>query len=104
MIRQIPAALAALGAMFTATPGVAGHCADRETVVDRLQTHYDEQPTAAGLQTGDTAQALVEVWSSQETGTFTVMMTMPDGMTCIVATGTDWHQQAPAEVMLGSAS
>ncbi|MGK7650964.1 hypothetical protein ACSQ76_00545 [Roseovarius sp. B08] len=104
MIRQLTAVGAALGAFTTSTPAIAAQCADRETVVERLAAHYDEQPTAAGLQTADDKQALVEVWSSRETGTFTVMMTMPDGKTCIMATGTDWHQQGPDAHVLGSAS
>ena len=104
MIRQLTAVGAALGAVAIGTPSIAAQCADRETVVERLAMHYDEQPTAAGLQTDDDTQALVEVWSSQNTGTFTVMMTMPDGMTCIVATGTDWHQKDPGAPVLGSAS
>lgn len=104
MIRQLSAVGAALGAFAIGTPAIAAQCAERETVVDRLAVHYDEEPTAAGLQTTDDRQALVEVWSSRETGTFTVMMTMPDGMTCIVATGTDWHQQGPDAHILGSAS
>ena len=104
MIRQLTAVGAALGVFIMSSPAIAANCADRETVVKRLSTHYDEQPAAAGLQTEDDKQALVEVWSSRETGTFTVMMTMPDGMTCIVATGTDWHQQGPDAHFLGSAS
>ncbi len=104
MFRQVTAVGAALGAIVATTPAIAANCAERETVVERLQSHYDEEPTAAGLQKLKDSQALVEVWASQETGTFTVMMTLPDGMTCIVATGTDWHQTAPAPRVLGSAS
>lgn len=104
MIRQLTAVGAVLGACVTSTPAIAANCADRETVVARLASHYDEQPTAGGLQSTDDEPALVEVWSSRKTGTFTVMMTRPDGMTCIVATGTDWHQAAPDAPILGSAS
>ncbi|QFT98008.1 hypothetical protein FIU85_11880 [Roseovarius sp. THAF8] len=104
MIRQLTAVWAASGAIVIGAPAIAAQCADRETVVERLAAHYDEQPTAAGLQTEDDSQALVEIWSSQNTGTFTVMMTMPDGMTCIVASGTDWHQKEPGAPVLGSAS
>lgn len=104
MIRHLSAVGAALSVFAMSTPAFAANCAERETVVSRLQSHYEEQPTAAGLQKLKNSQALVEVWSSAETGTFTVMMTLPDGMTCIVATGTDWHQNAPGAEVLGSAS
>ena len=75
-------------------PALAQNCAKREIVVERLQKHYDESFTAGGLQSTTTSSALVEVWASAKTGTFTVMLTTPEGLTCVVATGTDWHQQA----------
>jgi len=104
MIKHLAAVGAVLGAGMTSTPAMAENCAARDTVVERLKSHYSEAPTAAGLQTVSEEQSMVEVWASEETGTFTVMLTMPDGMSCIVATGTDWHQKAQGAPVLGSAS
>lgn len=70
------------------------HCAARDLVVERLESKYSEALTAGGLQgaaTGTTS--LVEVWASEKTGTFTVIMTNPQGVSCIVAAGTDWHRE-----------
>ena len=92
MIRQVTAVGAALGAFGFSAPAMAANCADRDTVVERLASHYEESFTAGGLQTVQNKQTLVEVWSSEETGTFTVILTTPEGMACIVATGTDWYQ------------
>jgi hypothetical protein len=81
-------------ATATAIPAQAddvNNCAKRDQVVTRLQQDFSEQLTAGGLQDSGTA-GVVEVWASPETGTFTVMMTRPDGVSCILATGTDWFE------------
>ncbi|MEO1139870.1 MAG: hypothetical protein AAFW87_10480 [Pseudomonadota bacterium] len=104
MIRQLTAVGAAIGASILSTPAMAASCAERDTVVERLQSQYDETYTAGGLQTVRDKQTLVEVWASQKTGTFTVMLTMPDGVTCVVATGTDWHQRDADETPPGESS
>ena len=73
-------------------PAHAANCAKRDTVVERLQSHYFESFAGGGIQATRTTQSVVEVWASEKTGTFTVILTTPEGLSCIVATGTDWHQ------------
>ena len=104
MVRQLCVVAAVCGVGVLAHPAYAASCADRDTVVQRLQSQYDEMFSAGGLQTIRNKQTLVEVWSSQKTGTFTVMLTTPDGGACVVATGTDWHQIAAEDVPQGSES
>ena len=73
-------------------PASAANCAPRETVVERLKTKYSEYFTAGGLQKTPGAQAMMEVWASPETGTFTVLVTTAAGISCVVAHGTDFFQ------------
>lgn len=73
-------------------PAHASNCANRDTVVERLQSKYHEELAAGGIQKAASTNAIVEVWASHETGTFTVLLTRPNGVTCVMATGTDWHQ------------
>ena len=80
-----------LGAMITALPAHAEDCATREQVTARLMQDYAEQLTAGGLHEDADDTSVVEVWASPETGTFTVMLTKANGVSCILATGTDWH-------------
>ena len=94
MIKHLKLAAVVSGLVVLAAPVLAANCADRDLVVERLKAHYDESFAAGGLQTMQDKQTLVEVWASDETGTFTVMLTSPDGLSCVVATGTDWHQKA----------
>jgi hypothetical protein len=104
MIKHVMAASVLIGTSMMALPVQAANCANRDLVVERLQSNYDEAFTAGGLQVSQTTQMMVEVWASEETGTFTVMLTTPEGMTCVVATGTDWHHVAPVEKVQDSAS
>ena len=78
--------------IFGTLPAHAAGCAKRDKMVERLQTRYSETLTGGGLQATRSAQTIVEVWSSKETGTFTVILTTPEGLACVVATGTDWFE------------
>ncbi|WP_299850530.1 hypothetical protein [uncultured Roseovarius sp.] len=80
------------GLIAASMPAYAANCAKREMVVERLKSHYSESFAGGGLQASQSTQSVVEVWASEKTGTFTVILTTPEGLACIVATGTDWHQ------------
>lgn len=73
-----------------ALPASAQNCAKRDLVVERLKAQFSEQLTAGGLQGTSPVETLLEVWASPETGTFTILMTNPNGLSCIVAAGTDF--------------
>ncbi|SIO20514.1 hypothetical protein [Vannielia litorea] len=98
-------AIATATLMFAAAPLVAqsadGPCGKREYFVDQLVDTYQEQPVAGGLQSEN---SLVEIWASKETGSFTILVTGADGVTCVALTGEDFHE-APAFVgVRGTAS
>lgn len=59
-------------------------CAPRAVVVARLADGFGESPQAAGL--GAQGQ-MVEMFASRETGTWTITVTRPGGLTCLVASG-----------------
>jgi hypothetical protein len=68
--------------------GGAVACGERESMVQRLERAFGEVQKGAGLVN---AGQLVEVWRSDETGTWTILMTDPEGMSCIVAAGEGWR-------------
>ena len=69
----------------------AAQCAPRDQVVAGLATGFDEVRRAAGLTGNAEGQAQVlEVFTSTA-GTWTITVTMPDGMTCLVASGQAWE-------------
>jgi len=67
------------------------NCAPRAAVVERLATKYGESRQSIGLgQRG----MVVETFASSDTGTWTITVTTPNGMTCLVASGQSWEELA----------
>lgn len=60
------------------------NCAPRDAVTERLASAYGETRQSIGLGANN---AVVETWASFETGTWTVTVTSPNGLTCLVASG-----------------
>lgn len=60
------------------------NCGPRELVVDRLADGYGETRQSMGLGANN---SVVEVFASDESGTWTITVTSPNGMTCLVASG-----------------
>ncbi|EAQ24659.1 MULTISPECIES: hypothetical protein [unclassified Roseovarius] len=81
------AALAPPSADAQVTP-----CLPRGDLVERLEGQFDEHLVGGGLQS---PQQLLEVWASGETGSFTVFVTRPSGVSCVMATGQHWHTAPP---------
>ena len=82
--------IAILGALVLGTiagPSAAQNarnCAPRDTVVGRLAEKYGETRQSIGLGANN---AVVEVFASDKTGTWTITVTMATGLTCLVASG-----------------
>lgn len=82
------AGLIALASPAAAQPVLAQRvCADHDDLLARLSKVYDELPTALGVtETGN----LVEVVSAAN-GSWTIVVTVPEGRSCIVAVGDAWQ-------------
>ena len=67
----------------------------RQVVVERLQGHYGETRQSIGMATQG---RVVEVFASAKSGTWTITVTLPNGMTCLVASGQAFETltEAPA--------
>ncbi|HVH01993.1 MAG TPA: hypothetical protein VM891_03415 [Amaricoccus sp.] len=66
-------------------------CAKRDQVVRKLEERFGETLRSIGLHQSD---GVVEVYSSEETGTWTILMTRPDGISCLMSSGQMWEQDA----------
>ncbi|MGB1214773.1 MAG: hypothetical protein ACPG4X_15515 [Pikeienuella sp.] len=79
-------------------PAFAQVCGPRPDVVAKLTDTYGEELRFGGLQkTTDDAHAVLEVWASPETGTYTVLMSHANGLSCVVAVGTDFFEAIPGK-------
>lgn len=83
--------LAALLAPVAALAQVQ-NCAPRELVVARLVSTYGETRRAMGI---NTQNVLVEIWASDETGSWTILLTTPQGRTCLAASGGAYEAVVP---------
>lgn len=72
----------------TAASMQGNNCGTRATVLDYLSTKYSEKPIAMGVAANG---SLIEVLSSKKGSTFTIIVTVPDGKTCMVAAGEGWE-------------
>ena len=75
-----------------------GTCAERDAMVTNLQNRYGEAFAGGGLQN---AKSIIEVWFSEEKGTWTVLMTRADGKSCIMASGTNWRDPGDVKLPVG---
>ena len=73
-------------------------CAERDVIVATLATRYGETARSIGLGPGN---RVVEVFASEETGTWTITVTMPSGVTCLVAAGRNFEELAEAQPAAG---
>ncbi len=62
-------------------------CTERKAAIRHLEGKFSEAPVAVGLtNTG----AVLEVLTSDEGRSWTMLVTMPDGNTCLIAAGEAW--------------
>jgi hypothetical protein len=60
------------------------NCNAHAAVVAQLAEKYGETRQSIGIAQGN---AVIEVFASRETGTWTITVTTPDGPTCLIAAG-----------------
>ena len=82
-------ALSAGFALVASTAMAQPQCNERDNVLALLAKKYQETPVAGGVtNTG----GLVEVLTDTKGGTWTIIVTTPQGMSCLVAAGEGWRK------------
>ncbi|MEJ2029728.1 MAG: hypothetical protein P8X66_07605, partial [Maritimibacter sp.] len=97
MKRQIVGLCVGLGASFAAQALFAQDevsCADHDTLIAHLGEDFGEARQIAGLSSGG---QLIEIFGSEETGTWTVVVTDPGGTACFLVTGDFFKRYDGAE-------
>ncbi len=94
MYKRILTAALVFGMVATGPPAAQAQlgCGDRAAMVEQLSRTYGEMRKGAGL--ADQA-ALFEIWASKITGTWTILKSYPNGMSCVIAMGENWLDDAP---------
>ncbi|MEO9824648.1 MAG: hypothetical protein ABJF50_09575 [Paracoccaceae bacterium] len=79
---------AAIGSLSTPALAQQQNCGSRDTVVDRLSAKYGESRQSIGMAPKG---RVVEVFASPKTGTWTITVTTPNGIMCLVASGQSYE-------------
>ncbi len=69
----------------------AGPCVERSDFLDHLSLRYGEAPVAMGV---TASGGVLEVVAS-ETGSWTIIVTWPSGVSCGLASGESWETFVP---------
>ena len=69
-------------------------CGHRSLIVQQLASKHKEQQAVMGLSSDG---RLVEIWSSYQSRSFTVLLTWPTMQNCIVAAGEGLEMKLPGE-------
>ncbi|MEQ8666326.1 MAG: hypothetical protein RIC16_11445 [Rhodospirillales bacterium] len=91
MIRCLTLGLVLSLAVVAAKPLPAGAavCLERDAISSKLASDHGEHPSAAGLASNG---ELLEVFASED-GTWTLVLTDPTGVSCVVASGEGWSAE-----------
>ena len=69
-------------------------CGQRDKIVESFAVNFKEAPIATGVSSNG---RLIEVLSTQDGDTWTLIITSPDGNSCMIASGQGWRAK-PHEV------
>ena len=89
-MRTFLAGLIAVSGLLISVSGASAQmlCKERSEVLDKLSNSYSEAPVAMGLASNG---AVLEVLTSAEgEQTWTILITQPNGISCVMATGEGW--------------
>lgn len=91
MLKTLPCAMlvtAILAVLPGAAPAMDNPCSDRKLVIKQLSALYSEKPVAMGLANNG---GVIELLHSKDRTTWTLIITMPNGVSCPVAAGESWE-------------
>lgn len=80
---------AAVGLVAANAAEAQQNCGPRAAVIEQLADTYGESRQTIGL---GQENRVVETFASLETGTWTITITLPNGLTCLVASGTGFER------------
>lgn len=72
-------------------------CGDHQEIVKQLDKEFAENRIGFGL---DASGRLMELFASPETGGWTLLLTLPNGLACLVGAGDIW-ETVPVPAPLG---
>lgn len=97
----VPAVAAAVTVAATLPAAGQGQpqrfCAERLKLIAQLETKHGETRKSVGLQQN---AGVVETFANADTGSWTIIVSLPNGMSCLVAVGEAWRAERTDVSML----
>lgn len=88
MKRSMVVVFCAMAAILAGAPaGAQSLCGTRDEIVSRLASGYEETVSALGM---SGSGGVVELFTSRK-GSWTLLMTQPSGVSCLIAAGDNWE-------------
>lgn len=89
-----PLVIGLAGLIFATTSALAqAQCGKRDTVLATLADKFGETRRGMGIAANN---GVMEVFASDTSGSWTITVTMPDGLTCLVASGQSYEAMQDA--------
>lgn len=93
MFKRILTSALVFGMAALAPPAAAQMiCGPRPAITNWLTTSFGESRSAVGMIGQD---RVLELWVAAETDSWTILVTRPDSISCVVAGGTNWIEVNP---------
>ena len=80
-----------LGSDPALAQGAPAICRARDGLLSQLEQKYGEVPVAVGV----ARRVLIELLTAKDGITWTIILTSPKGMSCLIASGEGWRPLAP---------
>jgi hypothetical protein len=79
-----------VAALLVSGPAAAQqyNCGKREAIIKQLDGDYQEAPIGVGIARGG---GLLEIWVNPDSGSWSLLVTVPGGATCLMSSGEDWR-------------
>ena len=89
-MKHLACLTAALFVATAALPAAAQQqvCTKRPDIIGHLAEQYSEAPVGIGLSSNG---GVIELLSSGNSKSWTIIITMPDGNSCVIAAGDSWE-------------
>jgi len=91
MVRYQTAIVSALligWSAFSTSAQAQTMCGERNAVIKSLAKTYSETPVSMGLASNG---AIIEILASPSGASFTIILTRPNGLSCVMAAGENWE-------------
>lgn len=95
MAKMVLTAMVATAA-FASGAQAAPACGKRDDVLAQLSARYREAPVGIGVAGNG---GLIELLTAGTGATWTLIITLPNGPTCLLAAGQDWQPLQAAELV-----